>query len=84
MCSLFSLIFLLKNFNALYLLRYFVFFNVPAIGLVEIKLPLLVIRFSGEQLIIEKFLSLIKNASGAKLVLESLQKKSNGSILDLL
>ena len=40
------------------------------------------IKFSGEQLIIEKFLSLIKKASGAKLVFDNLQKKSRGSIFD--
>ena len=55
----------------------------PAIGLVEIDRPFFVIKFSGEQLIIEKFLSLIIKASGARFDLVSLQKKSNGSIFDL-
>jgi hypothetical protein len=46
-------------------------------------LPFLVIKFSGEQLITENSLSLIKKASGARFVFESLQKKSSGSIFDL-
>ena len=83
MCSLVSLIFLLKKLRALILLRFLVFFKVPAIGLVEILFPFLVIKFSGEQLIIENSLSFIKKDSGARFVFDSLQKKSMGSILDL-
>ena len=49
----------------------------------DISVPFFVIKFSGEQLIIEKFLSLIKKASGARLVFDNLQKKSIGSIFDL-
>jgi hypothetical protein len=79
--SLFNIV--SKKVNASFLLIFFVFLKVPAIGLVDIYRPFLVIKFSGEQLMIEKFLSLIIKASGAKLVLVSLQKKSRGSILDL-
>jgi len=43
----------LKKFKALILFKAFVFFTVPAIGFVDISDPFLVIRFSGEQLIIE-------------------------------
>ena len=43
-------------------------------------MPFLVIKFSGEQLIIENSLSFIKKASGARLVFDNLQKKSIGSI----
>ena len=52
-------------------------------GFVEICSPFLFIRFSGEQLTIEKFLSLIINASGARLNSDNLEKKSNGSTFDL-
>jgi hypothetical protein len=73
----------LKKLKALFLLIFLVFLKVPAIGFVDMLDPFLVIKFSGEQLIIEKLLSLIMKASGAKLLLVSLQKKSNGSIEDL-
>ena len=83
LCSLVSLILFLKKLKALFLLKFLVFLNVPAIGFVDMFEPFLVIKFSGEQLIIEKFLSLIMKASGAKLFLVNLQKKSKGSIEDL-
>ena len=83
LCSLVSLILFLKKFKAFFLLIFFVFLKVPAIGLVDIDKPFFVIKFSGEQLIIEKSLSLIIKASGAKFDLASLQKKSKGSIFEL-
>ena len=36
-----------------HILRFFVFFTVPAIGFVDISQPFFVIKFSGEQLTIE-------------------------------
>ena len=56
----------------------------PAIGFVEIYEPFFKIKFSGEQLIIEKFLSLIIKASGAKFVCDNLEKKSRGLIFDFV
>mgnify|MGYP003884734071 CR=1 FL=1 len=51
--SFVSFKFFLKKAKALLLLSFFVFFKVPAIGFVLIKLFFLFIKFSGEQLIIE-------------------------------
>jgi len=53
LCSLVSLIFFLKYFKALILFKDFVFLTVPAIGFVDMLKPFLVIKFSGEQLIID-------------------------------
>ena len=55
----------------------------PAIGLVVIELPFLSIKVSGEQLTIEKFLSLIIKDSGAAFAFINFQNSLTGSIKDL-
>ena len=70
----------IKKLNALNLLIFLFFLRVPAIGLVIMLFPFLSIKVSGEQLTIEKSLSLIIKDSGEELIFINFQKKLIGLI----